>query len=179
MDIGVTHPRHLGVHVQGHIERLTMSIGHNHAALFCDERAADVVWMACECWWQSALGQDRTEKWTKIGDEAIVSNHEFVQLTPGRGVLILEAVRLSGAVGTQRAIDDRLVYCGELVAGAGKEANDRRIAVGDARCCRGPKSDGQAFAGQPIVALRSCTAAFGSTFSNSELGIRSLKSIER
>jgi hypothetical protein len=40
----------------------------------------------------------------------------------------------------------------------GKEANDRGIAVGDARCCRGSQSDRQAFAGQPVVALCMCTA---------------------
>ena len=102
-------------------------------------------------------GQDGTEKRAKIGDEAVVSCQELVELTAGRGVLILEAVGLSRAVGTQCAVDNRLVYRGELVARAGKEANDRGIAVGDARCGRGSQSDRPAFAGQPIVALCICT----------------------
>ena len=155
--VGVPRPRDLGLHVQRRIERPTARIGHDHAALFRDERAADVVRMARECRRQPAFGQDGTEKRTKIGDEAIVSCHELVQLTAGRGVLILEAVGLSRAVGTQCAVDDRLVDRGELVARAGKEANDRDIAVRDARCCRRSQPDRQPFAGQPVVALCICT----------------------
>ena len=71
----------------------------------------------------------RTEQRTKVGDEAIVSGEQLVELTAGRGVLILEAVRLSGGCRAERAVHDRLVDRGELVARAGKEADDR----GDSR----------------------------------------------
>ena len=80
----------------------------------------------------SAL-QHRPEQRPQIGNEPIVPGDQLVQLTAGRGVLILEAVRLSGRVRTQRAVDDRLVDRSKLVAGSGKEARDRGEAVRDAR----------------------------------------------
>ena len=57
--VRVTHPRHVGVHGQRRVERLTAGVSHDHAALLGDERAADVVRMARERRRQASFARAR------------------------------------------------------------------------------------------------------------------------
>src|SRR5687768_14334230 len=119
--VGVPGPCDFSVDVQRCIESSTAGAGDDDAALLRNQRAADVVGVACQRRWEAARGEQRAQQRSKVGDEAIVSGHQLVELASGRGVLVLEAVRLPRWVRSQRGADDVFVDRGELVARAGEE----------------------------------------------------------
>ena len=75
-----------------------------------------------------------------VGDEAVVSRHQLVQLAAGREVLILEARRLARHRRAEHLGHDLVVDRGEHVARAGKEAAHRRESVRDRVGARGAAS---------------------------------------
>ncbi len=70
-----------------------MLVPDEHPGLACDELGAQVVRMAAEAEGEAALLQHRLDERSQIGQPAIVPHHEFVELPPGRDVLVLEGLR--------------------------------------------------------------------------------------
>ena len=83
------------------------------------------------------------EQRPQVGDEAIVTRHQLVQLAAGRDVLILERLRLARLRRPEHRRHHFVVDRGKLGATPGKEARDRRKAVRDRRRGRGMQNQRQ------------------------------------
>ena len=107
-----------------------MFVGDGHAELARDELGAEVVRMAAQ---RGASRPVPLEERPKIGDEAIMTRHELVELPASGDVLIFEQLRLA----RRRRPEHRRCYFvvdgRELGAVAREEARDRRKPVGERR----------------------------------------------
>src|SRR5690348_6285246 len=94
--------------------------------------------MAAEAWCAAAFAQQWLHEWAQIGDPAIVSHHQLVELASGGDVLVLEGECAAGLRLAEQALRERVVDGGEHIAGAGKESGERAIALFDGRGSRRP-----------------------------------------
>src|SRR5690606_18545013 len=90
--VRVSHPAHVRRHVEGGVKRPPALVGYGDAELPRDQLCAQIIWMAAEC---GAARTTPLDEWAQVGDEPIVTRHEFVELAAGRDVLILERLRLA------------------------------------------------------------------------------------
>ena len=90
--VRVTDPRHVGRDVERRRKRPTALVGHTHTKLARDELRAEIVRMTAK---RRATGAPLLDERPQIGDEAIVSREEFVELAAAGDVLILERLRFA------------------------------------------------------------------------------------
>ena len=152
--VRVPHPRDVGVDAQWRIERLPVRVGDDHAALLRDQRRADVIRVTASAARQPAAREHRTQQRPQIGDEAVVAGRQLVELPTGRGVLILEALRLAGRVWAERAAHDRLVDAPPARRARREKARHRRVTVRDASAPRRPSGGSAPVPRQAVVAMR-------------------------
>src|SRR6266542_4501520 len=157
--ISVTHPGDVRVDIQRRVQRLAMLVGHEDPKLAGDQLRAEIVWMAADAEREPPAREQRLHQRTQVGDEPIVSGDQLVQLSAGRDVLILEAVRLAGTDRAERGLHDLIVDRSQLGARAWKEARNHREAVRDRGGARGPQRERLAFARQSIETLRARAGA--------------------
>src|SRR6188768_1704282 len=84
---------------------------------------------------------------TQIGDEAVVSGHQFVELSSGADVLVGKTSRLARFRRPDRRGDDLFVNCAEYFAAFGEEARNRRKAMLNRSCPRGSQQQVRTSAG--------------------------------
>jgi hypothetical protein len=94
------------------------------------------------------------EQRPQIGNEPIVPGDEFVKLTAGGDVLVLEELRFARLRTSEYRFHHFIVNRGEFGAMTGKEARDHGEPMRDRRGCRRLDIDRTALAGQTIEAER-------------------------
>src|SRR5688500_9196528 len=87
--------------------------------------------MAARAEWLARAQQLSPEQRAKIGHEAIVSDHQLVELPAGRRILIFEALRLARHGRAEQLLHQLVVEAREFAATAREKTNHRRIAVID------------------------------------------------
>ena len=160
MTIGIADPGDFGVDVHRRVNRFAIRVSNDHAALFGDERGADVVRMAGKCWRKAACGEHWPHQRPEIGNEAVVAGNQLIELTAGRRVLVLEAVRLSRRIRTKRAEYDRLVDRRQFITRPGEEPGDGRVAVLDGRGRGGAQLNRNRLVRQTVEAACDCATAW-------------------
>ena len=106
--------------------------------------------MAAQGTGHATLGKDVAQHRTHVGNEAVVAGHEFVELSAGGDVLVLEAERLAMGEWPADGDGDFVVNGGEHIASAGKEAAHRGESVRYGIRARCSQLERHGLTGEPI-----------------------------
>ena len=127
--VGVADPGEGGGYVEGAVEGVAVFVGEDDAGFVGDEEGCAVVGVAAEAW---GFVVDAVEEGAEVGVEAVVADEEFVELSAGGDVLVVEDEGL-GDVGFAEEMGGNFFHeLGGEDFGAGEEVGDGGEAVGQA-----------------------------------------------
>src|SRR4051794_25328183 len=106
----------------------------------------------------ATLSGETLDEWTEVGDEAVLTDGEVVELAARADVLVFEQTDFA-VLAFENAIAEIFIEGSENIAGSREEPADGRKAVAQGGRSRSFQSERRGFLGEPIVSDRLSTIA--------------------
>jgi hypothetical protein len=161
LGVRVANPCDVCFGIERRIDRFTARGRDDYAGPFGDEFGAEVVGMAAMAGGDATLRGETLDEWTQVGDEAVLTDGEVVELAPGADVLVFEEADFA-VLAFENAVAEIFIEGSEDIAGSREESADGRKAVAQGGRSRRCHFERRGFLGEPIVSDRLSTiAAYG------------------